>query len=341
MKKYTTEQLEQMVDKPFIEWMIEDLNPDQLSVLLFSVGVEKTIRRGTKLPKIFLINKLLAKAARVKLRDRMSVPPFNWSMELEMKDLSKDDIFEKAEIDNAPTKELALALYLQNHFEEAMELYEQSEEIPKNINDTTDKKTEIKETEQQRNEEKNNELTTRKEKRFNQKITKLINENSQTQKQLVELKKEMKEKLSSKQQEIFLLNKRLTQEEQEKAQIIKEIDFLKNENDRLKEEAKKKEDKKTISAEPKSKMKKIAFLGNPKNKGILKNEQFQIEIFELEELSIVIDRVNDFEHIYLLTWRFLESEFENNATKEIKNKTVKIEAFPNLKQELEDLSNVK
>lgn len=339
-------QLEKLVEKEFIEWLIDNLSPDDMLFIIGGIGMEIKRIKGKNPPKLFLKNKLLIKATRVKLRDTEAFPPFKWIMDIEG-DITKEKLIEMANKLGVSKREKALSLFLQNHYEEALEIYE-----TRNGEDTAtllDEKIEASEKEDEKKEiVQESKVPAKIEKRLTQKISNLAAERDKIQNQLKVLQQELKDKLSLKQNEINRLNgllitekkateKALADAEIEKERIIKEVNFLKEENDQLKLKSNLiSSDKQEIG----NKKDKLAFLGDPKNKGILKNNKYDIEVFDHDNFLEILDRAEEFNTVYLLTWRFSMEEFDKQTTKKISNKTTPIASFADLRRKMEELSNV-
>lgn len=340
---HTAAHFAQLAEKLFIEWLIEDLDSTQLFFILKHLEIEVRPIKGKTLPVLFLKNKLLMKTSRTKFRDTELFPPFKWLLDIEDK-LSVEKVLEAAANLDIPIREKALAYFMLNYYKEAYDLFEKRNE--KIVEEpATEEKTITQETSVELDDIDFTPKSSKKlEKKLSQKIANLENERSQLQNQIKELQIEMNEKMKLKQNEITRLNGLIASEknekekiyadtEQEKEQIIKEIDFLKQENDRMKLKADNKK-----KATPKSR--KIALLGNPKNQSILKNTSYEIEIFDYQNFPLIGERAEEFAFIFLLTWRFSMEEFEKQATSEINKKTSSLTSFVELKEKLGELTNV-
>ncbi|OCA87659.1 hypothetical protein A8F94_07325 [Bacillus sp. FJAT-27225] len=162
-------------------------------------------------------------------------------------------------------------------------------------------------------EQKNAELSS--------KITKLEKNVSDAKEKLKEEKKELNKKLSQTGQELSKANgllQKLEQEAEKNQKLLTEKDALVAErnaaishlNARLLNSAKpaKEPDSDTgaplQTGEPAAK-KKIALLGNPKNKSIMKNEQYELAIFEASEIEDIFESVDwdEFKEVWLLNYK--------------------------------------
>lgn len=291
------------------------------------------------MPKPFLKNKLTHKASRIKLRDKVVYPPFDWVFEFDKKDVSKETLLQKATEANAPSSELACAFYLQNHFEEAFDLYmKRYSEGETGIEQAiSHDQVKVRDTDFTVVQESEVQESPKKIKKLTQKITNLTKEKEQLIKQVQNLQGDLKEKLAQKQEEINKLYSDLSIERKERETALKEIDFLKEENDQLKMKGKITE---SMPKKTSEKIQKVAFVGHPKNKGILKSDVLDIEVIESSGLKTFIARADQFAYIYLLTWRFPEEEFAALVPADIKKRTTNIESFIELKKELEGISHV-
>lgn len=115
-------------ERSFIEWMIKNLNGQQMSLLLVSCGIQINLSKSKNLHIAFLRNKLLIKPTRVKLVEIRIIPPFPYLLKAEGEESiwTEDQILEVADSNNIDDNDLALSLFLQNHHEAAMQLYEKN-----------------------------------------------------------------------------------------------------------------------------------------------------------------------------------------------------------------------
>lgn len=113
-------------ERSFIDWMIGNLNGQQMSELLVSCGIQMNLSTSKNLHLEFLRNKLLIKPTRTKLVEKRIIPPFDYLLDIkkEGKIWTKEEILEAAKLHDIEDKDLALSLFLQNYHEEAMQLYE-------------------------------------------------------------------------------------------------------------------------------------------------------------------------------------------------------------------------
>lgn len=286
--------------REFIEWMIEELDSDSLSVLLVAIGIEKQFRQQTKLPKSFLKNKLLLKNGRLKLRDKKILPPFVEFFSLKNEELSVDKIIEVFKSANFSPKNQILILFLQNHYSEAIKMYEEEKDKPKNEEikgEEEEKRIEEKNLEKETHTKKGNEVKSVKnekkaEKKINQKIENLEKINQSLILNIEELK--TKNKNSN---DMYLQEK--NQYKRELASMDKDLTEARNRRKELEEELKLKENEisvlnnKVASYEEQLYPKrKIAYIGESKNVKVNNYYPKHPEIIDLEHLAEI--KNNDF-----------------------------------------------
>lgn len=123
LHELTNEKKILLESREFIDWLLEDLSSLELSALLVSIGIEKQFRTQSKLPKAFLKNKLLLKNGRVKLREKKILPPFEQFIKHKEEDLKVEDIKLLFMESQDEEKKVILSLFLQNYYDEALDIY--------------------------------------------------------------------------------------------------------------------------------------------------------------------------------------------------------------------------
>lgn len=301
--------------REFIEWMIEELDSESLSVLLVAIGIEKQFRQQTKLPKSFLKNKLLLKNGRLKLRDKKILPPFVEFFSLKNEEITVDKIIEVSNSAKFSLKNQTLILFLQNHYSEAIKMYEEEKDKSKNEEtkgeEEEEKLEEEKKLEKKTHTKKGNEVKNEKkaEKKINQKIENLEKINQSLLLNIEELKTKNKNSnviyLQEKNQykrELALTEKDLTEERNRRKELEKELKLKENEILVLKNKVANYEEQ----LHPK---KKIAYIGESK---IVKENNYypkHPEIIDLEHLAEIEDSGFwiEFDEIHCLSFELTQA----------------------------------
>lgn len=333
--------IERLEDREFIKWMIEKLRNEELDLLLYSTNSSKNYKSQAKLHTQFLQNKILLKPIRTKLRTMKILPPFDFIFDNKEKfksddDVSKGDLLNIAEENNADDRQTALMLFLQNHYEGALELYEKYSEVKEEVLEELPKEVEKK----QASETKADTLSPKKEKKLQQKIDTLMKEKEELISQVQQLKKELREKNTEHQKEMNLLSQELALEKSNVAKSEEEIvRLLKQlENERTTH----KELKQKVKVEPKPLQKekiKMAMVGNPRNKSILSNRYFDIDIYELEDVEKLCRGIERYDQVLFLSWAIDEVQYEEQIPEDIRKEIKRISNFKGLRELMEELSN--
>ncbi|MCG7344792.1 hypothetical protein MHZ92_11655 [Sporosarcina sp. ACRSL] len=333
--------IERLEDKEFVKWMIEKLNNKQLDLLLYSTSMSKKYNSQEKLPTQFLQNKLLIKTIRTKLWKMKIIPPLGFivdNREKLGKEPTKEDLLELAEEHNVDDRQKALMLFLQNHYEEALDLYDNrhadDEKSPKK------EKPKKEKVEQEPSQPKAETLSPKQEKKLQQKIDTLQKEKEDLINQVQQLKKELKEKNTEHQKEINQLTQDLAAEkasskklEEELAQLHKKFESEKaveREQGNAEKEIEKQE------SVPKEK-KKLAIIGNPKNNKVLRDDRFDIDLFELDNIEELIQSIDLYEHKLFLSYVIDEVLYEEKVSQENREKILTITNFKQLKDVMREL----
>lgn len=79
---------------------------------------------------------------------------------------------------------------------------------------------------------------------------------------------------------------------------------------------------------------KVVILGNPRNSTVLNAHSYEMIVFENEQCEQFIQAAQDSQLVYLYEPRYLPEEFERLATAAVKNKSIVIHSFADLKQTL-------
>lgn len=336
--------IERLEDKEFVKWMIEKLNNKQLDLLLFSTSMDKKYKAQDKLPNQFLQNKLLLKNIRTKLWKMKILPPLAIivdNREMLGKEPAKEDLLELAEEHNVDDRQKALMLFLQNHYEEALDLYD-NRYVGDGKSLKKKEKPKKEKVEQQLSQHKEETLSPKQEKKLQQKIDTLMKEKEDLINQVQQLKKELKEKNTEHQKEINQLSQDLATEkssakklENELAQLHKKIESERAVEKELSKVEKEKEREKQESVP--TEKKKLAIIGNPKNNKVLKDNRFDIDLFELDNIEKLIQSIDLYEHKLFLSYVIDEVLYEEKVSQVIREKIITITNFKELKDVMGEL----
>lgn len=333
--------IDRLEDKEFVRWMIEKLNNKQLDLLLYSTSMSKKYNSQEKLPTQFLQNKLLIKTIRTKLWKMKILPPLGFIVDNRSKlskEPTKEDLLELAEEHNADDRQKALILFLQNHYEEALDLYDN-----RHVEDKPSPKKEKpkkENVEQQLSQNKAEVLSPKQEKKLQQKIDTLLREKDELINQVQQLKKELKEKNTEHQKEINQLSQEIAAEKSSAKKIQEELSRIKSkiEKEKAVDRELSKIDKEEEKQEPLPKAKKkLAIIGNPKNSKVLKDNRYEIDLFELDNIEKLIQNIDIYEHKLFLSYVIDEVLYEEKVSKEIRKKIKRLTNFKELKDVLEEL----
>lgn len=338
--------LERLIERDYIKWMIDELDQENLSLLLLGIGIESRINNVKKINKQFLRNKLLLKPARIKLRDKKLRIPIIF--EIKEEDLTIEKINEITEELSCSNSIKALIFFMQNFYEESISIYDTREvkvevEVEEEVGVEEDTKNiKILENTEDKKIIGETELKPKVEKRLQQKILNLDNENKKLQLHIQKITDETKEKISKRQSEINDIKHQLAEEKKKVVDAKKINDELERENKKLLVLMEKKLNE-VIKKEPNTpkipskNKKRIAMLGNPKNNKVLNMDEFDIDIYEASTIENFKEKVNNYHFIFLLQYRFDENIIDLTIPKSIANRIKRIENFQQLTKKLEAL----
>lgn len=344
LKAYTEidpELVERLLDTNYLKWMIKNLEQYQLGILIAACEQKVPSKKIASLPVKFLQNRLL-KIKKDFLWVKM-IPPYGDLIELrnEQEEFTEEEIFEIA--DNHPYEyepnDIALMLFLQNHFEASLKYYEQHHQSKNGTREVSAKLNQKEHTERPKVSEEKDEkaLSPKIEKKLQDRIQTLTNEKKQYMQQLKEVREELKEKNRATTIEMNELNRQLIAEKNERQLMKEKYEQL------VKELADEKTEKSHLAAKilhleevQKKSRKKIALIGNPMNQTLLNSIKYDIDLFDVDNMKDLIELWTNYEERYFLAYAFDEMVFEALLPSSIREKIKIVETFTQLKREMEE-----
>lgn len=335
-KKLDNKLLELYADKEFIEWLVLDLNAQQLSILLLTCGT----KQSSKLPKAYLKNKLLLKPTRLKLVENVIIPPLPFLLDTKNKKMewTREEILELAEEYETSDREVALALFLQNHHEDAITLYK-NKDAPERVEEREEDTTEIP-TEDIK-EENSSKTPTKIVKKLEKRIENLVNEKNEVIEQLQQLKSTTKEKSQLYLKEIQELKQLISEQKHEVSSLEGKNSALSRELAIVHEEIKKLRAQAiaVVAKVEEVKLTPIALLGNPKNTAILSKKGFKIDVYEADALDDFQEKLDEYAHVFYLSYVIDTVVFKKYISESNRQTIQLVEDFKSLKQKMEELTH--
>lgn len=317
--------LNRLEDREFIKWLIEDLDRHQLGVLLFSCDIKLPNTSIEKLPIPFIHNKLIG--ARKKLVQAKALPPFPFISVDGEEEFTEKKIIELAEKEKCTLKETALMLFLQHHFKATLRKYDHRDDEQPDEGELEKERPKVKE-----------EASKKIEKILKKKIKNLTKDKEIYLEQVHLLKEELKQKNLLHQKKINELKRKLAEEVSENARLREKKSHLKDEIE--KETAEKKQlSAQILVLETKmaEQQKRIALIGNPMNTSILTKGNYEVDIYEIEEVDRLIETWLTYDDLFYLTYTIDEMIYKETVPEHIRNKVRHIENFKKLKETMEEL----
>lgn len=289
--------------RDFIVWLLHDLNSNELSALLVSLGIEKEFRKQSKLPKAFLTNKLLLKSARQKLNEKKVLPPFQEFFEYKNKELSLDIILEIAHKSFFSKKKEVIVLFLQNYYIETLEKYKEYKESGEN---SFENEKEILEVKPQKEMKLTNEKKI--DKKIERKIQNLEMQNQKLLEEIESLKEKNKNLVQQVKHDINQLNEKNLNIEKKYNEMVEENKTITNDLIQKKKEI---EMLKEIIEEKDLLINPIIYVGYIGESKIIKNSNYYKHPPEFIELER-IDNTNEnetwekYDEIHCLTFELTQ-----------------------------------
>src|SRR5699024_3827421 len=137
--RFTRSAQNQLLQENVIRNLISDLDTNQLTYLLMTIDGSHFER----IDREAAIKRLLINRFRQRLLQNKIVPPFESIDRINIEVASKEKLIAKAKEFEHTTKEIALMLLLQNHYEDALTYYIKSLEEPKTKKQNSDNEQEL------------------------------------------------------------------------------------------------------------------------------------------------------------------------------------------------------
>lgn len=315
-------------DKEFIKWVIEDLERWQLGLILLACEIKMPPRSIEKLHRRFLLNKIIT--ARKKLIQIKMLPPYPFILEGKERELSEEKIFKVAKEHDLGEKGIALMLFLQNHYEAALKVY-----------DERGKNKEIQVKEVDASKEKVEILSPKIERKLQEKIKNLTNVKLELTNQLVTIKEELKQKNKDYQIEINQLKQQIAENKKTAESFIEDYKQLEAALEKEMSEKSHLSAKilvlETMKKELPKKEKRIAFIGNPMNHAIVENAEYEIDVYELDDIESFIAQWTSYNLIFYLAYTIDKMVYEEAVPLSIRENIEHVENFMRLKEKVGEL----
>ncbi len=315
-------------DKDFFEWMIDKLNRDQLALLLFASNIKQNANAISKLHKGFIRNKLLLKQTRVKLKNQKILPPFPFLVGRAHEEFTKEELLTIAKDNDCKKSEIALLLFLQNHYSEALKLYDDY----MTVNTVLDPDKNSKEAVVIFKESVDEGMQPKIQKKLQQKIVILTQEKEELMEQLRKLKNDNKEKNRQHQKELNELKQELALEKNRASHFEEELKhthiLLEKEKDKHTKliQLSEKEDS------SKKMVKKVALIGDPKNSSIIVKEMFTVVVYELDTIGDFLAVSETYDYIFYLSYTIDDVIYEEAIPADVRQRITRIDNFATLKK---------
>lgn len=177
---------DELANREFILYLINDLNAQQIGFLLSSIEIEN----GKNLHKGIAQSKLLLDKARRKLVYKKIRPPFDFLNAINIEEMSKEVLINLLQEKKCNDNQIALTLFLQNYYNDALMYYYES--FDRNLITDQSRDTDNKNLELEINRIKKENVNLLKKKEENEK--ELIRQHLEYERLVGDYKKKLKEK---------------------------------------------------------------------------------------------------------------------------------------------------